>query len=435
MKKKLAIMLITAMTTVSLSACSVAKNLMSNYLPGDEESEEVTAEIPDETEESTEEESSEEESSEEKVFSSGASFGTEFDETDFNYEYLYSETLMTDSKENPDTGKMESQKLQIMIPRGDYNTVNRDYAYGEKLGVRVRVELDPYIQYHQEDYTLKENLQKYLDGQYDQFSSVDYKQVTISDIEGDENMVTATVDYLKYDKYDDEYIVYQVVYQFYDFGSDKLALVIVTIDADDTTGKTPSLLAEVNDFYGTDIEWDADAAEAKKEAFLNSNDGDIVQVSTGWIIFDLPKGWSKDWKNNNDYSRDMYAPDGNMVKSGCYISVGRDYQGYGNDMDISTIAGNEKALDALKKSLAASVGVDENDFTISDYGMTVLGQTIEFSYTIVIEDISYEEHCWLASDKSYLYMIVAGQIGDGTEDAIAIAQDILENGRVKGAEM
>ena len=300
MKKKLAIMLIMAMTTASFSACALTKNLMSNYLSGDKESEEVTAEIPEETEESSEEESSEEESSEEKVFSSGASFGTEFDESDFNYEYLYSETLMTDSKENPETGKMESQKLQIMIPQGDYNTVNRGYAYGEKLGVRVRVELEPYMQYHQEDYTLKENLQKYLDGQYDQFSSVDYKQVTISDIEGDEEMVSATVDYLKYDKYDDEYTVCQVVYQYYDFGSDKSALVIVTIDADNTTGKTPSLLAEVNDFYGMDIEWDADAAEAKKEAFLNSNDGEIVQVSTGWIIFDLPKGWSKDWKNNDD---------------------------------------------------------------------------------------------------------------------------------------
>ena len=131
----------------------------------------------------------------------------------------------------------------------------------------------------------------------------------------------------------------------------------------------------------------------------------------------------------------MYAPDGNMVKAGCYIAVGREYQSYGSETDISTIAGNEKALDALKKTLAASAGIDEDDFIVTDYGMTVLGQAIELSYTIVIEDISYEEHCWLASDKNYLYMIVAGQIGDSTEDAIAIAKDILENGRVKGAEL
>ena len=430
MKKKIAIILAMAAVSVSLTACGSAK-ILTNMLS--DKSKEVSVDVSEGNAESLEEDN--EESDGINAVSSGFRFGGEFDADDLGYEYLYTETLMTDSKENPETGKMENQQLQIVIPQGDYNTVNRDYAYGEKLGVKVYVRLNPYLQYHYEDYTLKENLETYLSSEYDEFYSVNYKDLTISEIEGDEEMVTATVDYLKYNKYDDDYTVYQEVWQLYDFGPDKLAMVTITICADDTTGKTPSLVAEVNDFYGTDIQWDADAAEKKKQAFLNSNNGDVLQVSTGWIMFDLPKGWSEDWKNNNDYTRDMYAPDGNMIKSGCYIAVGRNFQSYGNEIDISSIAGSEKDLAALKEGLAATADLNENDITVSNYGMTVLGQAIEFSYTIVEEGISYEEHRWWISDKNYIYEIVAGQIGDSKEDAIAIAKEILEKGQVKGANL
>ena len=430
MKKKIAIILAMAAVSVSLTACGSAK-ILTNMLS--DKSKEVSVDVSEGNAESLEEDN--EESDGINAVSSGFRFGGEFDADDLGYEYLYTETLMTDSKENPETGKMENQQLQIVIPQGDYNTVNRDYAYGEKLGVKVYVRLNPYLQYHYEDYTLKENLETYLSSEYDEFYSVDHKDLTISEIEGDEEMVTATVDYLKYNKYDDDYTVYQEVWQLYDFGPDKLAMVTITICADDTTGKTPSLVAEVNNFYGTDIQWDADAAEKKKQAFLNSNNGDVLQVSTGWIMFDLPKGWSEDWKNNNDYTRDMYAPDGNMLKSGCYIAVGRNFQSYGNEIDISSIAGSEKDLAALKEGLAATADLNENDITVSNYGMTVLGQAIEFSYTIVEEGISYEEHRWWISDKNYIYEIVAGQIGDSKEDAIAIAKEILEKGQVKGANL
>lgn len=426
MKKKIAIMLAMVTTAVSLTACGGAKLLLDKAAQGKEESEEVNAEVSEGDEGTV--------SENEPARSLGARFGTEFDENELGYEYLYPEILMTDSKENAETGKMESQKLQIVIPQGDYNTVNRDYAYGEKLGVKVHVQLNPYLQHHYEDYTLKENLQAYLDGEYDEFYSVDYKDVSISEITGDEEQVKADVDYFRYDKYDDDYTYYQVTYQLFDFGGDKLALVTTTICADDTTGKTPMLIAEVNDFYGTDIQWDADAAEARKQAFLNSNNGDVLEISTGWIKFELPKGWSEDWKNNDDYSRDLYAPDGDMLKAGCYIAVGRNYQEYGSEIDIASIAGREQDLAALKSGLATATGLDESDITIQDYGMTVLGQAIEFSYTVVEEGISYEEHRWWVSDKNYIYEITAGQIDGSKEDAIALAEKILAEGQVKGSD-
>lgn len=365
----------------------------------------------------------------------GAVFGSEFDEGELELEYLYAEVLRTESRENPQTGKMESRQLQILLPQGDYNTVNRDYAYGEKLGVRVRVELNPYLRSHHEDYTLKENLDYLLEQDFDAFSQSDYRDVQISEIEGDEELVRAEILYLDYDKYDDEYVPYQMAYQLHDFGDDTMALVKITICADDTTGKTPALLEEVNAFYGSGIEWDADAAEARKQKFLANNNTDVVQISTGWLMFELPKNWSQDWKNNDDYRSDLYAPDGDMLKAGCYLSVSRELQSYGSEIDFSSIAGNESYMDILKAGIAQATGLSEEDITVSDYGMTVLGQALEFSYVITEDEISYEEHRWWISDKSYIYQITAGQVDGSGEDAIAIAKEILEKGQVKGADL
>ncbi|MDE7270663.1 MAG: hypothetical protein K2N81_09350, partial [Acetatifactor sp.] len=376
-----------------------------------------------------------EESSEGQKKLPGTMFGSEFDENELDLEYLYAEVLRTESKENPQTGKMESKQLQILLPQGDYNTVNRDYAYGEKLGVRVRVELNPYLRSHREDYTLKENLDYVLNQDFDAFYQSDYRDVQISEIEGDEEQVTAEVLYLDYDKYNDEYVPYQMTYQLCDFGDDMMALVKITICAEKTTGKTPAILEEINAFYGSDIQWDADAAEARKQKFLAGNNADVLQVSTGWLMFDLPKTWAQDWKNNDDYTTSLYAPNGDMRKAGCYISVGREWQTYGSEIDIASIAGSESDMAILKAAIAQATDLKEDEVTVSDYGMTVLGQALEFSYVITQEGISYEEHRWWISDKNYIYQITAGQIDGSKEDAIAIAKEILEKGQVKGANL
>lgn len=414
---------------MALTACGpqAIKDVMKNQADRSKESS---------AEESAEESSGKDEGEETKLKSSGVVFGGEFDEDELNFEYLYAETLMTESKENPQTGKMENKKLQVLIPQGDYNTVNRDYAYGEKLGVEVRVDLNTYmLPYHYEDYTLKENLGYILEEEYDEFYSTNYKDVTISEIEGDEEIVKATVTYLYYDKYHDDYLPYQVSYQLYDFGEDVIALVATTICAEDTTGKTPLILDEINAFYGSDIEWDAEAAEARKKQFLASNAGDVVEVSTGWIIFELPKGWEEDYKNNDDFTCDMYAPGGDMYSKGCYITVGREYQTYGSEIDIEDLLGDEDDMELFKKAIAEASGLNENDVTVSAYGTTVLGQAMEISYTVSESGMTYEEHRWWTTDKNYVYEVTAGQIDAGGEDAISIAKDILSKGRVKGADM
>ncbi|MDE6700402.1 MAG: hypothetical protein K2K10_05225 [Acetatifactor sp.] len=430
MKKKSIMLLMVTVLAMSLTACKpqMLKEAMNTEDKTSEESsgEDVSGgNVSDGTEQSSE--------GQKKL--PGMMFGSEFNENELDLEYLYAEVLRTESKENPQTGKMESKQLQILLPQGDYNTVNRDYAYGEKLGVRVRVELNPYLRSHHEDYTLKENLDYVLNQDFDAFYQSDYRDVQISEIEGDEEQVTAEVLYLDYDKYDDEYVPYQMTYQLCDFGDDMMALVKITICAENTTGKTPAILEEINAFYGSDIQWDADAAEARKQKFLAGNNTDVLQVSTGWLMFDLPKTWAQDWKNNDDYTMSLYAPDGDMRKSGCYISVGREWQTYGSEIDIASIAGSESDMAILKAAIAQAADLKEEDVTVSDYGMTVLGQALEFSYVITEEGISYEEHRWWISDKNYIYQITAGQIDGSKEDAIAIAKEILEKGQVKGADL
>ncbi len=434
MIKRFAIVIVALASSISMSAC-VPQMLMERLADGKqkesslEESVDVAAEV---SEEGTSEESSEETN----VFvSSGLHFGSGFDADEMDYQYLYAETLMSDSKENPETGKMESANLSIALPQGDYNTVNRDYGRGSKLGVEVYVTMDPFLQYKYEDYTLRENLDDFLSRQYDAFISVDYKDLSITDAEGDESMASASVEYIRYNKYDDDYSVVQEVWQLYDLGYEKPVMVSVSVNGEETTGKTPELLKEINDFYNMDLQWDADAMEQKKEAFLSSNNGDVLQVSNGWMIFELPKGWSEDWKNNSDYMSDMYAPDGDGYGNACYITVGREFQDYSNKIDISALVEDEKNLQALKDAMAEAADLDAEDITVSNYGMTVLGEAVELTYTISVGDISYEQHRWMMSDNRYIYQVVAAQVNGTKEDAISVAQKILSEGKVKGSDM
>ena len=58
---------------------------------------------------------------------------------------------------------MENKSLQVFIPQADYVYVNMDYANVDKLGVTLRVELEPSIRYDAEDYLTYENLQYYVE--------------------------------------------------------------------------------------------------------------------------------------------------------------------------------------------------------------------------------------------------------------------------------
>lgn len=120
------------------------------------------------------------------------------------FEYLYCENLRTQSEKNEESGKMESYSMDVFIPQDDYVYVSMNRVTGDKLGVSFQIELNPIIRYAAEDYLVSENLQYYIENEFDPFYSDGTKDVVIGEPEEiDRNTARQTVEYLLYNKYED----------------------------------------------------------------------------------------------------------------------------------------------------------------------------------------------------------------------------------------
>ena len=105
MKKKIVTMLLAMVMALSVTACGEKEVVSTNY----DDIEEGDKDKDKDTEKNETKETQEETKVDENV--PEVRLGGEFDEEYEGYEYLYCEMLMTESEENPETGKMESQKL------------------------------------------------------------------------------------------------------------------------------------------------------------------------------------------------------------------------------------------------------------------------------------------------------------------------------------
>ncbi|MGN1147004.1 MAG: hypothetical protein ACI4TB_01190 [Lachnospiraceae bacterium] len=432
MKKKIVMVMLCMVMALSATACG-----METVLSGQTETEESDKDRDDkdddkdEDKDETKTEDKDETKEDEKDVEpekpvSGVVLGGEFEQDYDGFEYLYCETLMTESKENETTGKMESQSLNVFIPIGDYSSVNRDTAYSDKMGVEFRVTLNPYIRYDEDDYLPEENMQYYLDYEYDEFYCTNYKNVTLSEVEEAGDGVRACASYFYYDKWDDAYIPVYTTYFLRELSKDMEVLVEVEIHGDSTTGKTDALIAELEEFYGFDIAWDAKKAESDLEAFLATGVSDTQTVSTGYLLFELPMGWEQDY-NYGDYSNYAYAPDGDASSAGCVISITREYMGM-DSFDVSEFLKNEEET---KEYLAETLGETASNIEIEDYGTTCLGNAVKVSFET--KDGSYEDmnNVYFISNDDYVYTVVATAVSGCPEDVFTMTEEILANGKVK----
>ena len=131
MKKRLVMILLAAMMAFGATGCSIDKETSGEMEETKEEKDDEEDE-EDEEEDEEEKDSKEDKDSEEKEKDddkedtddkddeakkpAAGMLGTDFDENYDGFEYLYCELLMTESEENKETGKMESQKLKEIIP-------------------------------------------------------------------------------------------------------------------------------------------------------------------------------------------------------------------------------------------------------------------------------------------------------------------------------
>ena len=435
MKKKVVMILLALTMALSVTACSSKEVVSTDYEDAenskdedkDAEKEEKDSE-KEEKEDKEADETKDTKDDEEKPVSSVV-LGGEFEEDYNGFEYIYCETLMTESEENKETGKMESQKLQVFIPKGDYASVNRDTAYAEKLGVDFRITLNPYIRYDAEEYLPEENLAYYLEYNYDPFYHTDCRDIEISEVQELENGAYATVKYCYYDRWEENYIPIFCTYYLKELSKDVSVLVEIEVNAEDVTGKTDYLLEELESFYEIDVAWDKAEAQAKLDKFLATADTGTITVSTGFLLFELPAGWEQDYDYKN-YMATAYAPDGDVDRTGCVIDIEREYMG-SDSFDMADAMATEEDISAYRDYLKESLGDTAKDIVVEYYGETNFGNALKFSFRTVDGDYEDNTVVYLVTNGDYLYSIEAIAVSGCTEDVFTIAENILATGTVK----
>lgn len=424
MKKKILMLLLAVGLTLTITGCQGKQETVGKAEDAQDTSEETSEESEEKSEPEEEEDAGDTADTEAPKKKSGAVLGGSTDDLD-GFEYLYAEPLMTESQQNEDNGKMESKSVTVMVPINDYNSVGRDYIYSDKLGVMMNVQLNPYFQYNQEDYLMTENLEKYLEDEFDEFYSTDYKSLELSDVEElGKGRAYATANYVYYDKWDDMYVPIYCVYYACELEKDLTVMLEIEINLAETTGKTPDLLAEIESFYEIDIDWDKEAQENKVSDFLASDEANSNSYSTGYLIFDLPEGWKED--SDFDYSMDCYAPGGDAVFAECVVALDREYTS--ESYDVTAFL---EYPDLTKEMFLQEIGEDADNLEVEDMGETGLGRTVKITMDVNIDGINAHYAFYFAAGDYYLYTIYAMQTDDATEDAFAVADDLIRNAKLR----
>ncbi len=430
-QKKLYLCVMMLCMAMMFSACGsatdIVKETMKKQTEDKEDQEEKTkeAEEGEEAKEETEAADGEEKAeadSTEKGKKGVPVLGQENIKDYEGFTYLYCEELRTQSEENKDTGKMENKTLQVFIPQNDYVYVNMEYANVEKLGVTLTVELEPSIRYDAEDYLAYENLQYYVESKFDPFYSNQYKDVVMSEVEEiDRDTARMTVETCYYNEYDNSYSPVFNTFYLKTLENGCTVLVEVSINGEDVTGKTPELLEELQAFYEFEIDWDKERANKKVEDFLASG-GDSV-VSTGYIMFELPEGWSKDTELS-EYDAPVFAPGGDAELAGCFVSLQEEYVGY------EAFKGVKDSTDELVEIVQSYLDGEGLKAEVSSYGETCLGTALLSVVEVKEGNDTAVIHVYWIFDDSNMYRITAAGIGDATENPFAVAEGILKNGQV-----
>ncbi len=423
MKRKLIAWILVMVMALSMSGCSMLQERLGrgqrteedasadedSEASDDEDAADAESVAADAEDEVTEEEVAVDET---PIFGDG---NADYD----GFKYLYAEELQTASVKNEESGKMESEKLVVYIPMGDYVNVSRDSAYSDELGVDFSVSLNPYeLPYDYEDRTVVENLEGIFEYEYDEYFMVNYKAFEMSDIEkiGDD-ACRAAVSYIEYSEYDEEYNVRFVTYFMKEMSPANMVLVKAEIWDEYTTGKTEELVQELETFYGFDIEWDAAAAEMRLDTFDPEAEGNKMLI--GSLIIELPSGWKED-EDLSSYDSPVYAYEGRARNSGSFISVSEEYL-YEDASVIRMLTDDEIAL-YFEVLMAETI----EDIEVEVMGETNLGFTVKISGKSDVTGLGelFDIVTYAVFDDSNMYMIMGADL-DGTEGA-DLANLILE---------
>ncbi len=340
------------------------------------------------------------------VFGSSEASGCQ----DFTY---LTEKFLSTSK----TASKQEKTFSVYIPKEENPRVSGTSARSEVAGIYMKVNLEPYLQYKSESYSMRTNLDKYVTGEMEYYEN--YYDVIVGNIEETEDAAVCEVSYMEYDFYEDTYAPYYVVYGLYDLGDNVTALVTLSIDAENTTEETGKILEELSSFYQMDIHWDESFAQAKREKFEDKYTGNIYTVDC--LTFKLPDGWEIDEGMSDDYDT-VFAPGGDMEEAGVCFVVSEVDEAFGIiDMFLED---KDEMQEIMEEDMT-----DERDFAvISDVGITFLGRTITIE--VSIHDAEDEEAgntvMYIAEDDNNMYMFFAFSVFEDEEETAGLSEEAQE---------
>ncbi|MDE6748496.1 MAG: hypothetical protein K2K21_05445 [Lachnospiraceae bacterium] len=431
MKRKIIAVLLAAIMVTSVTACGNTQPNASELTSGrsvvSEEGE--NTEKPEETEKEEEKEPEEKEPEEkeddkDKTAAKGVVFGSDEAKGYDGFDYLMEELISTS-----DTKSGNKASFSVFVPEDDYPSVSGSSARSDRMGVTFEVDLEPYLQYNAKDYTISENLEEFVE---DEFSYSTYKYgIEIGDVvEIDDDTATCLVSYMDYNSYDDEYSPVYELYKLQDIGDGVTVLFTVSIDAEETTGKTQALLKELSSFYQMDIDWDDSFAEAKRTAFENSDEYNADAFNLVYMSFELPDGWEKDEKNST-YSEPVFAPGGNARTANGYIQISKEYS---SDDYVEALLDDPAYTE---EALQSSMGDEVSDVKVEAMEDTFMGRVAKVEMNVYDNDIDGNGIgiVYYGYYDYTMYMIAAfiseDADADEIEDVRAAIDMIFETGKMK----
>ena len=372
----------------------------------------------------TAEEGEEKEEKEGKQPVSDVKLGDDFDEAYDGFAYLQCETLILKPDECGE--QTQEKKLKIFLPSGEYTSVNQNIGYADSRGMDLKVALSPYLLGDDDAGTLKEALQYYIEAEYDVFFNIAVYDLELSEIATTESGVKGVAKYCYYDKWTDSFMPVYCTYYLTQIAGE-MVLVEVEINLVDVRDGMEEMLAELEAFYGFDIAWDAKEAQKKLENFMAAGVPDTIRETTGYLLFELPKGWAEDYSYG--YETETFAPGGSVADAGCAVSISHEYMG-ADKIDITEILSSQGAIDAYTAGFAASASYEMEDMKIEPYGSTCMGEAMKFTFRAKNEEGEIEAVMFLITDENYFSVVFVTANTDKFEETMAVAENILANGRI-----
>lgn len=424
MKNKFLLLLFILMTTLFAGACGKKSHSAYNAKEQSEAAEEQ--EKAEEKNEGSREDGNSRMTGEEeeKPFVSDVTIGDDFDDAYDGFSYLQCETLILkpDEYEN----RTQEKKLKIFLPSGEYTSVNENIGYADSRGMDLKVSLSPYLLGNDDACTLEEALKYHIEEEYNILYNIAVYDLELSEIETTESGVKGVAKYCYYDKWTDSFMPVYCTYYLTQAAGEKV-LVEVEINLMDVRDGMEEMLVELETFYGFDIAWDAKEAQKKLDDFMAAGVPDTIRETTGYLLFELPKGWEKDYSYG--YETEIFAPGGSAADAGCAVSISHEYMGV-EKIDIMEMLSSQEAIDAYIADFAESTAYEAEDMKIEPYGSTCMGKAIKFSFRVEDEESEMEAVMFLITDENYFSVVFMTATPEKFEETMAMVESILANGRI-----